>query len=142
MRNLYRAALVLALLGGSLASHGQRAAAPPALTGTFQSVPFAEFARRVAATTPYRLYFDPAETDSLRVPLTATGQHVPEVLRLVLEPARLHFSIDADYRVYITAGESVKTQLPADFFQAPSLAQTPPVAAPSTLANQAQTAST
>jgi hypothetical protein len=137
MRNLYRAALVLALLGGSLASHGQQAAAPPALTGTFQGVPFAEFARQVAATTPYRLYFDPAETDSLRVTLTATGQPMPEVLRLVLEPARLHFSIDADYRVYITAGEPIQTQLPADFFQAPTLAQAPPVAAPTAPANRA-----
>jgi hypothetical protein len=120
MLNFYRAALVLALLGGSYASYGQQAAPAPALTGTFQGVPFAEFARQVAATTPYRLYFDPAETDSLRVTLTATGQPLPDVLRKVLTPARLQFSIDEEYRVYITAGDPVQTKLPADFFQAPT----------------------
>jgi hypothetical protein len=122
MRIFYRAALVLVLLSGSLASYGQQVTGTPALTGAFQGVSFAEFARRVAATTPYRLYFDPAETDSLRVTLTAAGQPLPEVLRQVLTPAQLHFSIDADYRVYITAGEPVQTQLPDNFFQAPTSA--------------------
>jgi hypothetical protein len=128
MRNLYRASLVLALLGGGQISYGQQATPAPTLAGTFRGVPFAEFARQVAATTPYRLYFDPTETDSLRVTLTATGQPVPEVLRQVLGPARLHFSIDADYRVYITAGEPVQTQLPDNFFQAPTAAPAPIVA--------------
>jgi hypothetical protein len=117
MPYFYRAALVLALLGSRMASYAQQPASPvPTLTGTFASVPFAEFARQVAATTPYRLYFDPAETDSLRVRLAATDLPVPEALRQVLAPARLHFSIDKDYRVYITAGEPVQLQLPADFF--------------------------
>jgi len=123
MPHFYRAALVLALLGSRLASYGQQAAPAPALVGTFAGVPFAEFARQVAATTPYRLYFDPADTDSLRVTLTATGQPVPEVLGQVLAPTRLHFAIDADYRVFIAAGEPVQTQLPPNFFQAPSPAQ-------------------
>jgi hypothetical protein len=133
MLNFYRAVLALALLGSSLASYGQAPLVlPPALTGTFQGVPFAEFARQVAATTRYRLYFDPAETDSLRVTLTATGQPVPEVLRQVLASTRLHFSIDAEYQVYITAGEPVQTQLPADFFQ-PSTPAAPIAAAPTPL---------
>jgi hypothetical protein len=133
MLNFYRAVLALALLGSSLASYGQAAPVlPPALTGSFQGVPFVEFARQVAATTPYRLYFDPAETDSLRVTLTATGQPVPEVLRQVLAATRLHFSIDEEYRVYITAGEPVQTQLPADFFQ-PSTPAAPIAVAPTPL---------
>jgi hypothetical protein len=115
----YRASLLLALLGGSIASYGQQTPPAPTLTGTFQDVPWAEFARQVATTTPYRLYFDPTETASVRVTLAATGQPLPEVLRQVLAPAGLHFSIDAEYRVYITAGEAVQTQLPADFFQTP-----------------------
>jgi hypothetical protein len=137
MRNFYCATLALVLLGSSLASYGQAAPVLPplALTGTFQGVPFVEFARQVATTTRYRLYFDPAETDSLRVTLTATGQPLPELLRQVLAPTRLHFSIDEEYRVYITAGELVQTQLPSDFFQPATLAPavvavpTPPLAA-------------
>ena len=121
---LSRAALVLLLLwlGGSLASYGQQPLPAAAFTGTFQGAPFAEFARQVAATTPYRLYYDPAATDSLRVTLTATDQPLAAVLRQVLEPARLHFAIDADNRVYITSGEAIATQLPADFFRAPAAA--------------------
>jgi hypothetical protein len=120
MLYLYRAALVLVLLGGGVSSYGQQVAPTPTITGTFQAMPFAEFARQVTAATPYRLYFNPTETDSLRVTLTATGQPVPELLRQVLEPARLHFSIDEEYRVYITAGEVVQTQLPVNFFEAPA----------------------
>ncbi|MGI4759395.1 MAG: TonB-dependent receptor, partial [Janthinobacterium lividum] len=130
MLHLYRAALVLVLLAlsGSLVSYGQQAPAAT-FTSTLKGVPFAEFARQVAATTPYRLYFDAAETDSLRVTLTATGQPLAAVLRQVLEPAHLHFSFDEEYRVYITAGEAVQTRLPADFFQAPVLAQAAPARA-------------
>jgi hypothetical protein len=130
MPHFYRAALALALLGSGFAGYGQAAPVlpPAALTGTFQGVPFGEFAQRVAATTRYRLYFEPAETDSLRVTLTAIAQPVTEVLRQVLAPTRLHFSVDEEYRVYITAGEPVQTQLPTDFFQVP--AQTPVAAAP------------
>ncbi|NML65300.1 TonB-dependent receptor [Hymenobacter sp. RP-2-7] len=120
MSLFYRTALVL-LLAGSLASYGQQAAPTPTLTGTFQGVPFAEFARQVAATTPYRLAYDPAQTDSLRVTLTATGQPLAAVLQQVLAPAKLHFSVDeASRRVYITAGEAVQTRLPDDFFRAPA----------------------
>lgn len=119
MRHFYRAALVLVLLSGCVASYGQQV--PPVLTftGTLRAVPFAEFARQVAAATPYRLYFDPAETDSMRVTLAATAQPVPEVLRQVLATSRLRFSLDEGYRVYITAGEPVQTQLPANFFRVP-----------------------
>ena len=137
MAFFYRVALALALLlGGTCASYGQQPTSASTLTGTYQDVPFAEFARQVAATTPYRLYFDPAEVDSLRVTLTATGQPVPTVLRQVLEPARLRFSIDEAYRVYITAGEAVQTQLPRGFFQP----QNPPAAQANAPANTAPAA--
>jgi len=116
----YRAALVVLWLGGSVPSYGQQAPTAPLFTGAFQEVPFAEFARQVAATTPYRLYFDPAETAGLRVTLAATGQPLPDILSQVLVPAKLNFSIDTEYRVYITAGEAVQTQLPDNFFRAPT----------------------
>lgn len=82
MRNLNCAALVLALLGGCLPSYGrQEAPAPvPALPSTCSQVSWAEFARRVAATMPYRLYFVPAAMDSSRMPLAATTPPVSEVL--------------------------------------------------------------
>jgi len=82
MRNIYCAALVLALLGGCLPSYGQQEAPAlvPVLPSTCSQVSLAEFARRVAATMPYRLYFEPAAIDSSRMPLAATTQPVPEVL--------------------------------------------------------------
>lgn len=127
MQYIYRVVLVLGLLSGSLCSYGQQAPDRLTLTGSFQSVPFAEFAQQVAATTRYRLYFEPAETAALRVSLTATNQPLPEVLRQVLASTPLRFSIDEEYRVYITGREAVQTQLPANFFETPAVAQ-PPVA--------------
>ena len=120
-----RVALVLGLLSGPVVGYGQQATPAATFSGTLQGVSFAEFARQVAATTPYRLYFDPAEMDSLRVTLTAASQPVPAVLRQVLEPARRHFSIDAANRVYITAGPVVQTQLADGFFSTRPVTATP-----------------
>jgi hypothetical protein len=129
MQYIYRVVLVAALLIGSLRSYGQQVANDLTLTGSFQGVPFAEFAQQVAASTRYRLYFEPAETANLRVSLTATGQPIPDVLRQVLTPAQLRFSIDEKYRVFITGREPVQTQLPDNFFQAPAIVQQPIAAA-------------
>ncbi|MVN76621.1 TonB-dependent receptor plug domain-containing protein [Hymenobacter sp. HMF4947] len=126
MANFYRIILLLGLLGGRLVSHGQQG--PPAtISGNFQQLPFAEFARQVAATTPYRFYFNPTEVDSVRVTLQATAQPLNVVLRQVLQATPLQFAIDAEHHVYITTGVPIDTQLPADFFQVPAAeAPTPP----------------
>jgi len=120
---LYRFFFLTVLLGLGRASFGQQAPAPT-ISGDFRQLSFGEFARRVAATTPYRLYYTPADVDSLHVNLQATALPIDSVLRRVLRPTRLHFAVDASYRVFITAGPAIQTRLPAGLLQ-PAAASLP-----------------
>jgi hypothetical protein len=116
MPSFYRIVFLMLLLASSHFGYGQGA---PTVTGTFQNLPFADFAKQLAAATPYRLFFNPADVDSVRVTLQATAQPVDTVLRQALRTTRLNFAVGPDYRVYITAGPAISTRLPGNFLQAP-----------------------
>lgn len=122
-RCFYRFLLLWGVLGTVLQAHGKSAG--PTIRGDFRQLRFEEFARRVEAPTPYRFYFKPETVDSVRVNLQAADQPLAVVLQQILSPTGLRFAIDAANRVYITAGQAVQTQLPADFFDAPKPGSAP-----------------
>ncbi|WP_317172158.1 carboxypeptidase-like regulatory domain-containing protein [Hymenobacter sp. BRD67] len=104
------------LLGYGVAGYGQQGP-PPTISGDFRQLPFAEFVRQLAATTPYRFYYKPADVDSVRITLQVVDQPLDEVLRHALRATSLQFAIAADHRVYITTGIAIETRLPDNFFQ-------------------------
>jgi hypothetical protein len=118
----YRLLVILGLLSGARASHGQQAGN---ISGDFRHLSFEQFARQVEAVTPYHFYFKPATVDSLTVDVQVANQPLAAVLSQVLKPTKLQFAIDAANRVYITAGAAIEVQLPADLFQAPQPGATP-----------------
>lgn len=129
MAPFYRVIFLTLLLGAGRVSYGQQAPAPT-ISGDFRQVSFAEFARQVAATTPYRFYFNPADVDSVQVTLQATAQPASAVIQQALQATKLHFAIDAGYRVYVTAGPAIQTQLPAGFLQPATNITSQPADAP------------
>ncbi len=85
------------------------------ITGSFAGVSFQEFVRQAEAQTGYRFYFNPAQTDSLSVTLSAANQPLPAVLEQLFKNTPYRFGIDQDQRVFIIKGEELQAQLPSDF---------------------------
>ncbi|WP_223648441.1 TonB-dependent receptor [Hymenobacter psoromatis] len=115
---IYRLGFLLILLSGALRGYGQQAGPP--ISGQFERVRFAEFARRVEAATPYRFFYDAADVDSLTISLNATGQPLAEVLGQALAGSKLQFAVDAARHVFISTAPAIQTALPPGYFTAPA----------------------
>ncbi len=119
MLNYYRFILLIFLLSGvALRGYGQPGGPP--ISGQFDHLRFAEFARRVEATTPYRFFYNAADVDSLTVNLTATGQPLAQVLQQALAGSKLQASVDAAGHVFIAAAPGIQTALPPGYFTTPA----------------------
>ncbi|RTQ46579.1 TonB-dependent receptor [Hymenobacter gummosus] len=123
-------ALLGLLLSGAPAAYAQQPApaAPDTLvTGRFVEAGFEQLARSVESQTPYRFYFDPASVETLCVNVAAERQPLPVLLDAVLIRAGLHYAIDRQRRVFVTAGQPIRLGLPPGFFRdttaAPSLSE-------------------
>lgn len=88
----------------------------PLISGNFEKTDFETFAKSVEAKTPYRFYFNPATVDSVVINAQLRERPLAEVLDLVLKGTSLRYAIDAEKRVYITAGPQIATELPPDYF--------------------------
>lgn len=124
MTYLYRLFL-LGFLTTWLANTGfAQTKADPLISGDFSQVRFSQFVKAVEAQTlsktssetPYRFFYDPADTDSLIVNLRADKQPLQALLKQVFDGTKFSYSIDNQHQIYITAGRPIRTQLPIGFF--------------------------
>lgn len=116
MTHLYRLVL-LGYLTSWLANTGMaQTKAAPLISGDFSQVRFSQFVQIVENQTPYRFFYNSADTDSLIVNLRADKQPLPALLKQLVDGTRLSYAIDNQYQVYITAGRPIRTQLPIGFF--------------------------
>lgn len=95
------------------------------MTISVQDRSFSDFVGEIERQTNYRFYFDPRQTDTLRVSVNAADLSLPEILERAFANTPLHFAIDDDHRVFITYERPIMTELPPDFFGGPTVAQRP-----------------
>ncbi len=95
-----------------LMAHGQDTTR---ITATFDGVSFTQFVQKVEASSPYHFYYDPAETDSLSVSVTANRSPLSELLDIIFQKTLFHYAIDGN-RVFITKKIAISTALPSGFF--------------------------
>lgn len=69
------------------------------------------------AQTGYFFYYDPAQSDSLKVNLQIKEQPLRKVLEQVFKDTELKYAMDNQKRVFITLGQEIITQLPAGLFE-------------------------
>lgn len=86
------------------------------VSGDFRHLSFAEFVQKVEASTPYHVYYDPGEADSISVDLSVSNEPLAEVLDRVLTPYGLYFAIDR-HLVFVTKNYAIRPGLPAGFFE-------------------------
>ncbi|AIZ62930.1 TonB-dependent receptor [Hymenobacter sp. DG25B] len=86
------------------------------VTGSFNHIPFEQFARQLESQAEVRFYFDPATVDSLFVTLHVQNQPVRKALEQALQNTPFRFAMDSENRVFITAGATIDPNLPGNFF--------------------------
>ncbi|PIQ22932.1 MAG: TonB-dependent receptor [Cytophagales bacterium CG18_big_fil_WC_8_21_14_2_50_42_9] len=125
MAYFYRTLFLLIGVCGSFLAYGQNTK-NQLISGNFTDIPFAQFVQVIETKTSYHFYFDPAQTDSLRITVEARDQTLPALLETALQDTDLKFAIAPDNRVFITKGQAIAPNLPEDYFKAatkPTLAQ-------------------
>ncbi|WP_234735379.1 TonB-dependent receptor [Tellurirhabdus bombi] len=116
MTLLYRLFLTVAcLLLLSRVAYSQTPDNKP-ISGMFVALRFEQFAREIESRTSYRFYFNPKEVDSLVVNINFTQKPLSVVLSQVFSGTNFQYAIDAQQRVFITAGRGIRTELPIGFF--------------------------
>lgn len=94
------------------------------INGVFQNLSFSQFADTIASTYNYKIYFDPSETDSVQVDITANNVSINKVLDQILQGTSLHYAIDSLNRIFITNRYSIQTSFAPDFFSPSHAADT------------------
>ncbi len=89
---------------------------PPLISGTYDEWDFDAFARVIEAAYPYHFYYNPAQTDSICIHLTAQNQTLEQILNRIFQGTSYHYSIDAEGQVFVTKGLQIRMDLPEGFF--------------------------
>jgi hypothetical protein len=77
---------------------------------------FTEFVAQLEKQCSCHLYYNTADTDSLLLSIEASNFSLEEVLKAVLAPVELNYSIDGAYNVFISKRPPIRTALPNNFF--------------------------
>jgi hypothetical protein len=99
------------------------------ISGNFTNYSFPRLVREIEQQTPYHIYYDSTETDSLEFSLTADKSTLQQVFDNIFKGTDIHYSLGTDNNVFVTKRYSIQTTLPKNFFEpgrqeADSMAQT------------------
>ena len=77
---------------------------------------FTEFITKMEKSSGYRFYYDPSQTDSLTLTLNVRNETLNKILDEVSLKTELLYSIDTKSKhIFITRGQKIVLELPADF---------------------------
>lgn len=89
---------------------------PVLISGNFENITLKEFFQKIEQQSPCYFYYDEKQLDSALITLAVNNGPIEQVLEKALGNTGLKFSIDKNYKVYITKGIKLITSLPAGFF--------------------------
>jgi hypothetical protein len=91
---------------------------PPAISASFNSLSFEQFAQEIEGKSGYRFYYNPLHTDSLLISGSFENKSLAAVLEQVLQDSGLEYAVDAETKnIYITKDQKILTDLPPGFFR-------------------------
>lgn len=86
------------------------------ISGDFEGYTFGQLVARIEPSCQCRFFYDPAETDSLRIHAHADQWTWQQLLDEVFRGTDFHYSPDGSGRIFVSRGFTIQTQLPAGFF--------------------------
>lgn len=93
-------------LAGTFCAVGQQS---PGISGEFSDLSFEQFARKVESQSRYHFFFNPAQTDSLRINFSASAVALKDILDKLFTHTDFHYAIDEDNEVFITRTFRIRT---------------------------------
>jgi hypothetical protein len=101
-----------------LCQRSANAQATEFITGNFNGYHFPGLVREIERQTPWHIYYDSTETDSIEVNLIANHQTLTEVLDIVFRNTDFHYAITKSNEVFVSKRYKIQTTLPANYFNA------------------------
>src|SRR6202035_2888165 len=86
------------------------------ITGNFAGYNFPRFVREIEAQTPYHIYYDSTETDSLEINLNADRQSLQQAFDIIFKNTNIHYALGTGNNVFVSKRYSIQTSLPRNFF--------------------------
>ncbi|MBV9989188.1 MAG: TonB-dependent receptor [Chitinophagaceae bacterium] len=112
-----RSSLVyLLILTGAFFSPQRGIAQEQRITVNLANASLPVLAQEVERQSSYRFYFDPAETDSLRVTVAVNNVTIDAFLQQVFQNTGFLYAVDRQGRIFISKKNKIQTSLPAGFF--------------------------
>ncbi len=87
------------------------------ITGFFPGISFTRFADAVERDTPFRIYFQSSDVDSITVSLTADNDRIEDVLNEIFKGTSITYTLTQTKEIFITKDRSLVVEFPADYFQ-------------------------
>jgi hypothetical protein len=86
------------------------------ISGNFTGYKFPRLVLDIESQTPYHIYYDSAETDSIEINLTANQLTLQQVFDIVFKNTNIHYALGTDNDVFVSKRYSIQTTLPKNFF--------------------------
>jgi len=86
------------------------------ISGNFVNYSFSRFVSQVEAASGYHFFYEDKDVDSIVINIEISHASINEVLEKVFENTNLHYAVDSMNRIFINKYFSIKTTLPAGFF--------------------------
>ncbi|WP_339921983.1 TonB-dependent receptor [uncultured Cyclobacterium sp.] len=87
------------------------------ISGIFSGISFNQFARMIESKSDYKLFFKPADVDTLSININAYESPIEDILDEVFTSTELFYAIDNEKRIFISKGSALDMRLPANFFE-------------------------
>ncbi len=97
---------------------GNGAAGMP-ISGVYDEWDFDAFVRSVEAATPFRFYYSSAQTDSLCIHFSVSGEPLEKVLDRIFAGTAFHYTVVDQTQVFVSKGLQIRVDLPEGFFGNP-----------------------
>jgi hypothetical protein len=86
------------------------------ISGNFTGYRFPRLVREIEAQTPYHIYYDSAETDSIEINLTADQLSLQQVFDIIFKNTDYHYAFGNGNNVFVSKRFSIQTVLPKNYF--------------------------
>ena len=86
------------------------------ISGNFTGYRFPGLVREIESQTPYHIYYDSTDTDSLEINLTADKLSLKQLFDILFKNTDIHYAIGSGNNVFVSKRYSIQTSLPKNFF--------------------------
>jgi hypothetical protein len=107
----YCTLLILCLSGFTVSAQNQKL-----ISGNFAGYRFPRLVQEIELQTPYHIYYDSTETDSIEINLDADQLTIQQVFDIIFKNSNIHYAVGAGNQVFVSKGYSILTTLPKYFF--------------------------